>query len=284
MIDLIDNYGYKIGKASYLTENDSYITQYRNVYQMIWLKKGTVQVSLANATLTIEENDCVFFGLNEMFRLTSEVPYKLFYIQFTQEFYCRTESDRIFLERCSFFNSNEGFNVLSIEYQYTPFINGYVAHLKQLRSSISDEVNSMLAHNTVQRMLLFTLSMNIEKFEAYNIQRLPPHLQQKNQLFNELLKNNIKSERTVQFYADNLNIHVNVLKNICKQVYGITPKKLIAIVCVNEIKVLLKHTALSVKEIAYELNFDDTSNFIRYFKTVAGMSPAQYREQVNQLV
>ena len=52
--------------------------------------------------------------------------------------------------------------------------------------------------------------------------------------------------------------------------------------CVSEAKVLLKHTALSIKEIAYELNFDESSNFVRFFKAAAGKAPAQYREHVNE--
>ncbi|HLW63233.1 MAG TPA: AraC family transcriptional regulator [Flavobacterium sp.] len=282
MIDFINEYGYVTGIASYLTPNDTYITQYRNVYQIIWLKKGSVTVSLTHLTKKLEVNDCLFLGKNEMFRLTSDESYELYYIQFTDEFYCMTETDRIFLDRCSFFNNSEVLNLLKLEEQYIHFVSSYLSHLKYIHKNEHNHVNVMMAHNTIQRILLFALSMDMEKFESFNTHRLSSPLRKKLREFNELIKKHIKKERTVQFYADELNIHVSVLKNICKEVYGITPKKFIAIASVNEAKVLLKHTELSIKEIAYELNFDESSNFVRFFKTAAGIAPAQYRERVNQ--
>lgn len=282
MIDFISKYGYVTGIASYLTPNDTYITQYQNVYQMVWLRSGSVTLSLTHLSKKLKENDCLFLGKNEMFRLTSNEPYELHYIQFTDEFYCMTDTDRVFLERCSFFNNTEVLNLLNLESQYVHFVNSYLAHLKLIREKEFNEVNSMLAHNTIQRILLFALSMNIEKLEEFNTKSLSPQLRNTLALFTQLIKKHIKKERSVQFYADELNIPLSLLTTICKEVYGITPKKFIAMACVSEAKVLLKHTALSIKEIAYELNFDESSNFVRFFKAAAGMAPAQYREHVNE--
>lgn len=282
MIDFINKYGYVTGVASYLTPNDTYITQYKNVYQMVWLKSGSVTLSLTHLSKKLKVNDCLFLGKNEMFRLTSNEPYELHYIQFTDEFYCMTDTDRIFLERCSFFNNTEVLNLLNLESQYVHFVNSYLSHLKNLREKEFNEVNTLLAHNTIQRILLFALSLNIEKLEEFNTKRLSPQMRTILSKFTQLIKTHIKKERSVLFYADKLGVPVNLLTTLCKEVYGITPKKFIAMASVNEAKVLLKHTGLSIKEIAYELNFEESSNFVRFFKTAAGMAPAQYREHVNE--
>lgn len=282
MIDFINKYGYVTGVASYLTPNDTYITQYKNVYQMVWLKSGSVTLSLTHLSKKLKVNDCLFLGKNEMFRLTSNEPYELHYIQFTDEFYCMTDTDRIFLERCSFFNNTEVLNLLNLESQYVHFVNSYLSHLKNLREKEFNEVNTLMAHNTIQRILLFALSLNIEKLEEFNTKRLSPQMRTILSKFTQLIKTHIKKERSVLFYADKLGVPVNLLTTLCKEVYGITPKKFIAMASVNEAKVLLKHTGLSIKEIAYELNFEESSNFVRFFKTAAGMAPAQYREHVNE--
>lgn len=282
MIDFINKYGYVTGVASYLTPNDTYITQYKNVYQMVWLKSGSVTLSLTHLSKKLKVNDCLFLGKNEMFRLTSNEPYELHYIQFTDEFYCLTDTDHIFLERCSFFNNTEVLNLLNLESQYVHFVNSYLNHLKDLREKEFNEVNTLMAHNTIQRILLFALSLNIEKLEEFNTKRLSPQMRTILSKFTQLIKTHIKKERSVLFYADKLGVPVNLLTTLCKEVYGITPKKFIAMASVNEAKVLLKHTGLSIKEIAYELNFEESSNFVRFFKTAAGMAPAQYREHVNE--
>ena len=44
----------------------------------------------------------------------------------------------------------------------------------------------------------------------------------------------------------------------------------------------LGSTKLSVKEIAYELNFPDQSVFGRYFKKHLGISPSAYRNNIEK--
>ncbi len=47
-----------------------------------------------------------------------------------------------------------------------------------------------------------------------------------------------------------------------------------------EIKRLLIHTDLTNKEIAYRLNFEDTSYFNRFFRKREGMTPSTFRTVV----
>jgi AraC-like DNA-binding protein len=44
-----------------------------------------------------------------------------------------------------------------------------------------------------------------------------------------------------------------------------------------ESKRLLYFSSLSVKEIGYELGFEDDSYFVRFFKRLTGLTPAQLR-------
>src|SRR5690606_22465424 len=171
-----------------LTPNDTYITQHENVYQMVWLKSGSVTESLTRLSEKLKANYCLFLGQDEMFGLTSNEPYELHYSQFTDEFYCMTDTDRIFLERCSFFNNTEVLNLLNLESQYVEFVNTYLGHLKNLREKEFNEVNTLMAHNTIQRILLFALSLNIEKLEEFNTKRLSPQMRTILSKFNQLIK------------------------------------------------------------------------------------------------
>ena len=51
-----------------------------------------------------------------------------------------------------------------------------------------------------------------------------------------------------------------------------------------EAKRLLRYTDKTTKEIAYELGFDDSSKFSRFFKTQTGMYPTTFKETMVQLV
>ena len=83
----------------------------------------------------------------------------------------------------------------------------------------------------------------------------------------------------VNDYAERLHISPKHLIDLCKKNTGKTPLQLIKEYTVAEAKRLLYNTGLTIKEVAYELNFDDPANFSKYFKSVCGYSPANYRRE-----
>ncbi len=85
---------------------------------------------------------------------------------------------------------------------------------------------------------------------------------------------------TVNQYAEALTISTKHLIELVKTHTGKTPLQHIKEYTIAEAKKLLFHTQLSVKEIAYQLNFDDPTNFSKYFKAATGYTPIQYREGI----
>ncbi|WP_353120777.1 AraC family transcriptional regulator [Myroides odoratus] len=279
-IELKSIYGFDAGTATYLTENDHLFQQHNDVYQLLWLQKGKVSVIMSTNKKELTEGDCLFLGKNELFRLTADESYSLCYVQFTDNFYCRTEVDRHFLDKCVFFDNTKAINSITLKPEQTAFAQYYFISLLKLQSKTYSNLNYMTAHNIIERVLLFIMACHINTYVEFNKEKLSP-AQLKNVIkFNELIKTNIRNERNVQFYADHMNISVSKLTEISKDIYGTTPKKIIASAVVNEVKLLLKHTPLTIKEIAYELNFEDSSNFTRFFIKATGLSPKEYRESL----
>ncbi|MFC3159496.1 helix-turn-helix domain-containing protein [Chryseobacterium arachidis] len=46
----------------------------------------------------------------------------------------------------------------------------------------------------------------------------------------------------------------------------------------------INYSNLSIKEIAYELGYDNIQTFSRFFKSKEGVSPVHYRKKVAELV
>jgi len=63
-----------------------------------------------------------------------------------------------------------------------------------------------------------------------------------------------------------------------KGLTGYSPKEYLLLNRVSKAKELLLTTNLSVQEVAYKSGFMDINNFIRYFKSHAGVSPNKYRK------
>ena len=100
------------------------------------------------------------------------------------------------------------------------------------------------------------------------------------ELFNRfmmLLERDYKISRDVNYYAEQMNISSKYLTNIVNQVTGHTPKTLIDQYVILQLKMHLKRTTQSIKEMAWEFHFADVSFFCRYFKKHTGLTPQQIR-------
>ena len=100
------------------------------------------------------------------------------------------------------------------------------------------------------------------------------------ELFNRfmmLLERDYKISRDVNYYAAQMNISSKYLTNIVNQVTGHTPKTIIGQYVILQLKMHLKRTTQSIKEMAWEFHFADVSFFCRYFKKHTGLTPQQIR-------
>ena len=100
------------------------------------------------------------------------------------------------------------------------------------------------------------------------------------ELFNRfmmLLERDYKISRDVNYYAEQMNISSKYLTHIVNQVTGHTPKTIIDQYVILQLKMHLKRTTQSIKEMAWEFHFADVSFFCRYFKKHTGLTPQQIR-------
>lgn len=111
-----------------------------------------------------------------------------------------------------------------------------------------------------------------DDIKSYRVRELFNH-------FMMMLERDYKSYRDVKYYASMMHITPKYLTNIVRQVTGHTPKNIIDQYIILQLKMQLKRSSQSVKEIAWEYNFTDVSFFCRYFKQHTGLTPQQVRER-----
>lgn len=95
--------------------------------------------------------------------------------------------------------------------------------------------------------------------------------------FIKLLEQNYRRERLVNWYAKQLNITPKYLSEIVKNISKRTANEWIDSYVILEIRVMLKNSTKSIKEIADELCFPNQSFLGKYFKEHVGVSPSAYR-------
>lgn len=84
-------------------------------------------------------------------------------------------------------------------------------------------------------------------------------------------------EHQLHFYADRLCLTDRYLGTVVRQASGVAAKAWIDRALVMAIKVKLRHTDLTLKQIADELAFPNPSFFSKFFRRAAGQTPMDYR-------
>ena len=95
--------------------------------------------------------------------------------------------------------------------------------------------------------------------------------------FRTLLTKNFRKDRSVQFYADSLNVSTRHLNSICQRASGQNAKEIIDHYTIIELQVALMYSHKSFQELVNEFNFPDQSYLNRYFKRHTGYSLSEFR-------
>jgi AraC family transcriptional regulator, transcriptional activator of pobA len=97
--------------------------------------------------------------------------------------------------------------------------------------------------------------------------------------FLSLLEEQYYKNHLLSSYALQLGIVTRKLSDIIKDFSGKSAKQLILDRAMLEAKRLLTYTDNNLKEITYNLGFEDPAYFSRVFKSQTGVTPVQYKKQ-----
>lgn len=197
-------------------------------------------------------------------------------IHFNRDFYCVEIHDREVA--CDGILYNNVFEV--------PFIALNAIQSKEIQT-ILNEVRSEMEtdDSSSEEMLRILLKLIILK--SIRIWKQQHQLSEKGaqadveflRRFSKLVEEHYKIRHTVADYADLLFV---TPKNLSKKIGLLsksTPNDIIKDRIILESKRLLAHTKMTVKEIAYSLNYEDDAYFIRFFTKNTGISPLSFRKQ-----
>lgn len=97
--------------------------------------------------------------------------------------------------------------------------------------------------------------------------------------FQQLVNTFYLEKKTVAAYADLLSLTPNYLNELIKSATGKNARHFIVERILTEARNLLRHTDLDVSRIAHTLQFDEPTNFVKFFKKYTGVTPGQFRHQ-----
>ena len=246
-------------------------------YQIIWFQKGSPTHIVDFKPLKVKPNTLVFINKGAVQQFDSNINYKGKSILFTDSFFCQSQLDTKYLKHTILFN--DLFSTSDISIASTPDI---FEHLfKQIQSELSkpkDQYQSDILRNQLRTLLL-----QAERIKKQQIQKPIPkgidldHVIQ----FRDLLEEQFQHHKQVNFYVDQLSITKKRLNQSTSKILGITPKQMIDARVILEAKRQLAHTNKSVKEVGFNLGFEEPTNFIKYFKKHVQKTPLEFKSKFN---
>lgn len=102
--------------------------------------------------------------------------------------------------------------------------------------------------------------------------------------FLSLLPEHVKTERSLQFYANRLYVTPKYLTQTVKKLSGKTAGKYIDDMVILQAKNLLRDPALTIAQVADHLDFSDQFFFSKFFKRYTGLTPSDYRKTSEEKV
>ncbi|QIL37955.1 helix-turn-helix domain-containing protein [Pedobacter sp. HDW13] len=139
----------------------------------------------------------------------------------------------------------------------------------------SDNIQNEMLLVLLKRLIIYTT--RLAKSGYIPVKKLQDERFHIIRKFNLLVEANFKSEHSVSFYADALCKSPKTLSNLFAIFAQKTPSQIIQERIMAEAKRLLFYTDKSVKNITYDLGFEDVAYFSNFFKKNAGQSPSDFR-------
>ncbi|GAA5220692.1 helix-turn-helix domain-containing protein [Membranihabitans marinus] len=250
-----------------------------NYYSIIWIKKGRGRVKADFSEYKFEDNTMFSFSPYQPFMVEEEGGLQGVVINFHPDFFCIHKHHRDVACEGVLFNNiyNPPVTVVDLVTQ-SKFEVVIDQIIDELQNPALAQYELLISYLKIFLITASRLKAAQQSFVSADDQKNDhPQVLQK---LMDYINNHYKTKHSASEYADMLAISQKALAKLTKTYFNKTLTDLIAERIVIEAKRELYLTGKTVKEIAYELGYDDEYYFSRFFKKNADVSPQLYRETV----
>lgn len=248
------------------------------IFTIIWQPKTPLSLTIDNLPHTLQAGCVLAISPTQYLSFVPNDDTVVF--QFNREFYCIIDHDKEVSCSGILFLGTKGSVFLIPNENDTRKIEAILPVFFEEFSN-TDNVQGEMLRILLKRVIIILTRM--AKTQLYDTLIYTENELDLTRKFNTLLEFNFRKKHKVSEYADMLNKSPKTLSNVFKQFHQKTPLQMIHERLELEAKRLLRYTDKSTKEVAYELGFDDSSKFSRFFKTQTGMYPTAFKETMVQL-
>lgn len=243
-------------------------------YSVYWIKQGKGTYHIDFKSYSFDGNVLFFLSPGQVFSVESELIHEAYHLKFSKDFYCiQTHDKEVSCNGVLFNNIYE-----------TPFVNPDAQQTIKLNFIIESLVEEFSLDETAQHDML---QAYLKQFIVYSV-RIKKDFEilktdNESKLFKDfstLVEMNFTKLHAVTEYANRLGVSPKSLtKNFQK--FGLeSPSDFIKERIVLDAKRQLRYTNTPIKEVAYNLGFNDPAYFSRFFTKAENISPKQFKNSL----
>lgn len=244
-----------------------------DAYNIFWIKEGKGTYHIDFEEFSFNGNVLFFLSPGQVFTVDTEEIKEAYRLTFVRDFYCiQTHDKEISCNGVLFNNIYE-----------TPFIELEEKESKKLNFILSELTDEFKLNEAAQYDMLQSY---LKQFIIHSVRvRKDRHIIKddiESKLFKDfstLVEFNFTKLHSVTDYAERLGVSPKSISKHFQKIGTQTPSDFIKNRIVLEAKRKLIYTDFSVKEIAFDLGFNDPAYFTRFFTKATSFSPLNFKKQ-----
>lgn len=258
-------------------ENACIVNEAENIdaFTIFWIKEGKGTYHIDFDEYSFDGNVLFFLSPGQVFSVDSEQIKEAYRLSFVRDFYCiQTHDKEISCNGVLFNNIYEN-----------PFIQLEEKDSRKLDFILSELIEEFDRKEAAQYDMLQSY---LKQFIIHSVRvRKERHIIKddvESKLFKDfstLVEFNFKKLHSVTDYATRLGISPKSLTKHFQKIGTQTPSDFIKNRIILEAKRKLIYTDFSIKEIAFDLGFNDPAYFSRFFTKATSSSPKNFKKLLN---
>jgi AraC family transcriptional regulator, transcriptional activator of pobA len=250
-----------------------------NYFSLVWVTAGKGKVKTGNSEYDYKENTLLAFAPFQQFIFSSANLIKGIVIHFHSDFFLVHQHDKEMAFMEVLYNNSFSTPCVDIDENTSSAFKMICEQIKAEMKGVAIAQNELV----VAYLKIFMINASRLKMEQLALRADPledksePHILSR---LKEAIELNFRVKHSPGEYADLLFVTTKTLAKISKSHYNLTLSDIINDRIITEAKRELFQTKKAIKNIAYELGYEDEYYFSRFFKVNTNVSPQKYRETI----
>lgn len=245
-------------------------------YEILWFMEGTGRHTVDFVEYEVKPNTIFFLSPGQIHNFDVKEGYKGLAIKMCTDFMKDEDSMSNTLLKYNVFHTFDTAPCYNLDNEMAEILKRLVADMEAESQNSGDFGNIDILKSLLRIFLVKIQRHGMQDVELHLDTMKPTH-----QLFIQFRKMVDKEYtrlHTVQEYADRLNVAVRTLNKCVNECSHKSPLAFINDRITLEAKRMVRYTNMMIKEIAFDLGYDDPSYFVKLFKRQTGYLPSDFRE------